>query len=132
MDIDNFKAINDSFGHPMGDQVLKRFASLLDARTRKSDLVARTGGEEFIVLMSNTDRHSAQKVAETLRKAIEALTFSSEDGQGFQVTLSAGVVSCPYNGTTVRDLLLICDRSLYQAKREGRNRVVISPPSCAG
>ena len=127
MDIDNFKGINDSHGHPMGDRVLKRFASLLDTRTRKSDLVARTGGEEFIVLMPNTDRESAKQVAEILREAMEALTFTSEDGQSFQVTLSAGVVSCPENGTTVRDLLLICDRSLYQAKREGRNRVIVSP-----
>lgn len=127
LDIDNFKAINDAFGHPVGDQVLQRFATLLDARTRKSDLVARTGGEEFIVLMPNTDRASSLQVAESLRSSIEALTFTSETGEGFQVTLSAGVVSCPDNGTTVRDLLLICDRSLYQAKREGRNRVIISP-----
>ncbi len=125
LDIDFFKAINDSWGHPMGDTVLRTFAELIEHGTRKTDVVARTGGEEFIVLMPNTRLDDARDVAEALRIALESETFVSDEGEDFTVTLSAGVVSWSPGVATVRELLSQCDRSLYEAKRAGRNRVVI-------
>ncbi|MBW7471772.1 diguanylate cyclase [Marinobacter sp. M216] len=126
LDIDFFKAINDSWGHPMGDSVLQTIAQLIESRTRKADIVARTGGEEFIVLMPNTTLGDARHVAEALRTGMESLAFVSDEGESFSVTLSAGVVSWSTNVPSVRDLLAMCDQSLYQAKRAGRNRVVVS------
>ncbi|MGM0768296.1 MAG: sensor domain-containing diguanylate cyclase [Pseudomonadota bacterium] len=129
LDIDHFKAINDSYGHPTGDTVLKRFADIVAKRTRESDIVARTGGEEFIVFMPNTGLTEAEQVAESLRMALEAKQFVSDDGESFNVTFSAGVVNCSGEGVksvSVRDLLSACDQSLYAAKRSGRNRVVVS------
>lgn len=125
LDIDFFKSINDSWGHPMGDAVLRTVAQLIETRTRKSDIVARTGGEEFIVLMPNTVLNDARHVAEALRTAVENKGFVCDQGEPFGVTLSAGVVSWSTAVTTVRDLLSVCDRSLYEAKRAGRNRVVV-------
>lgn len=127
LDIDFFKAINDSYGHPMGDGVLKRFAEIIDARTRKTDVVARTGGEEFMIFMPNTGLTEAGHVAELLRTAMENERFVSFEGKVFNVTFSAGVVNWSGEGgehTSVRDLLAACDQSLYAAKRSGRNRIV--------
>lgn len=127
LDIDFFKSINDSYGHPTGDGVLKQFAHIIESRTRKSDIVARTGGEEFIIFMPNTGLSEASQVAESLRVALESEQFVSDEGTAFQVTFSAGVVNWCGTGTqstSVRDLLAACDQSLYAAKRSGRNRVV--------
>jgi diguanylate cyclase (GGDEF)-like protein/PAS domain S-box-containing protein len=129
LDIDFFKAINDSFGHPTGDAVLQRFADLIAGRMRKSDIIARTGGEEFIVFMPSTGLAEAEQVAEALRVALETESFVSDDGESFNVTFSAGVVNwsgAAANATSVRDLLSACDQSLYAAKRAGRNRIVVS------
>ncbi|AOY89400.1 diguanylate cyclase [Marinobacter salinus] len=125
LDIDFFKAINDSWGHPTGDSVLQTIAKLIQQRTRKSDIVARTGGEEFIVLMPNTALADARHVADALRMALAAEDFVSDEGERFTVTLSAGVVSWSDDTASVRDLLSVCDRSLYEAKRAGRNRVAV-------
>lgn len=127
LDIDFFKIINDSFGHPTGDAVLKRFADIIESRTRKSDIVARTGGEEFIIFMPNTGLSEASQVAEALRIALQTESFVSDEGETFSITFSAGVVNwcgSETQATSVRDLLSACDQSLYAAKRSGRNRVV--------
>ena len=132
LDIDFFKAINDSYGHPMGDGVLKRFAEIIDARTRKTDVVARTGGEEFMIFMPNTGLSEAGHVAELLRTAMENERFVSFEGKVFNVTFSAGVVNWSGEGgehTSVRELLAACDQSLYAAKRSGRNRIVAGDQS---
>ncbi len=129
LDIDFFKSINDSYGHPTGDAVLQRFATIIETRTRKSDIVARTGGEEFIIFMPSTGLDEAEQVAESLRVALEAEEFVSDDGETFNVTFSAGVVNwsgAGANATSVRDLLSACDQSLYAAKRAGRNRIVVN------
>lgn len=129
LDIDFFKTINDSYGHPTGDAVLQRFATIIQTRTRKSDIVARTGGEEFIIFMPSTGLDEAEQVAESLRVALEAEEFVSDDGETFNVTFSAGVVNwsgAGANATSVRDLLSACDQSLYAAKRAGRNRIVVN------
>jgi len=126
LDIDFFKDINDSWGHPMGDEVLQQIAQLIQERTRKSDIVARTGGEEFVVLMPNTGLENARNLAESLRGAIEKEVFVASDGTRFHTTISAGVVCWSRSLATVEDLLSVCDQSLYAAKRAGRNRVVVS------
>lgn len=125
LDIDFFKNINDSWGHPMGDEVLCRISRLIQERTRKSDIVARTGGEEFIVLMPNADLSSARHLAEDLRGAVEKEVFVSDDGTPFNTTVSAGVVSWSRTLSSVEGLLSECDRSLYAAKHAGRNQVVV-------
>ncbi|MBU2952896.1 sensor domain-containing diguanylate cyclase [Marinobacter sp. F3R08] len=129
LDIDFFKEINDSYGHPTGDEVLKRFAHIIESRTRKSDIVARTGGEEFIIFMPKTGLTEAEQVAESLRIALQTEDFVNDEGTLFNITFSAGVVNWPPQKThsmSVRDLLSDCDRSLYTAKRSGRNRVVVN------
>lgn len=129
LDIDFFKSINDSYGHPTGDAVLQRFATIIETRTRKSDIVARTGGEEFIIFMPSTGLDEAEQVAESLRVALEAEEFVNDDGETFNVTFSAGVVNwsgAGENATSVRALLSACDQSLYAAKRAGRNRIVVN------
>lgn len=129
LDIDFFKTINDSYGHPTGDAVLQRFATIIEKRIRKSDIVARTGGEEFIIFMPSTGLDEAEQVAESLRVALEAEQFVSDDGETFNVTFSAGVVNwsgAGANAISVRDLLSACDQSMYAAKRAGRNRIVVN------
>ncbi len=127
LDIDFFKTINDCYGHPTGDSVLQKFARMIGKRMRKSDIVARTGGEEFIIFMPGTGLSEAEQVAESLRLALLTETFTSDDGATLSVTFSAGVVNCSGNDArtkTVRDILSACDQSLYAAKQAGRNRVV--------
>ena len=126
LDIDFFKKINDSWGHPMGDEVLRQIARLIRERTRKSDIIARTGGEEFIVLMPSTDLENARHLAQSLRGAVEKEVFAAKDGTRFHTTISAGVACWSRTLSTVEDLLSVCDQSLYAAKRAGRNRVIIS------
>jgi len=125
VDLDHFKEINDAYGHPVGDAVLRRFADLIQGRVRKSDVVARTGGEEFLILMPQTPLKNAAQVADDLRYAIETESFVSDEGQVFKITMSAGVVSCREEMVTARELLSICDRSLYQAKGRGRNCIMV-------
>lgn len=126
IDIDYFKRVNDSWGHLVGDQVLIQFAKVLQARVRRTDVVARTGGEEFLVLLPSTDASAAQRVAEDLRRATKKERYDNGEGDAFNVTISGGIVTWQENLTSVRDLLSRCDRSLYQAKRQGRNRMVVS------
>ncbi len=119
MDIDRFKTINDRFGHPVGDQVLCRFAEALKDRIRATDTLARWGGEEFMILLPQTDIHSGLLMAEALR------TLAAETpmpGPG-QITLSAAV-TVPRDGEPEHELLSRLDAGLYRAKRMGRNRVV--------
>jgi len=118
-DIDRFKAINDTQGHDVGDRVLSGLGELLHKRTRSSDMVFRAGGEEFILLLHDTEESRGAKVAETLRKEVKRATLLP-DGQ---VTISVGV-SGLQPGMEVADWLKVCDEKLYRAKEEGRNRVV--------
>ncbi|MFC4257613.1 diguanylate cyclase [Marinobacter lacisalsi] len=126
LDIDHFKSINDTWGHLVGDRALSQFAQVLQSRVRRTDVVARTGGEEFLVLLPSTDLPAAHCVAEDLRQATENESFDTGQGQSFTVTMSGGVVTWQEGLSSIRDLLSRCDRSLYQAKHQGRNRIVIS------
>ena len=125
LDIDYFKSVNDRWGHPTGDRVLQGIAELLRQRTRRADIVARTGGEEFIALMPRTGPDDARHLMETLRNDLAEKVFTSDSGDAFSVTLSAGVASWSEHTNAVSLLLSACDRSLYAAKHAGRNCVLI-------
>ncbi len=120
LDVDKFKAFNDSFGHAAGDKTLKRVAKVLSESKRPSDFVARYGGEEFVVLLPNTSEEGAAILAERIRKAIQNFGWDLRP-----VTVSIGVAT--YNGgdRTVQQLLEVADEALYSSKSSGRNRVTL-------
>ncbi|WCB92230.1 hypothetical protein DSM104299_00920 [Baekduia alba] len=120
LDLDHFKAINDRFGHEVGDQVLARAARLLEATVRATDVVARTGGEEFVVVMLGTSAADAVACAERLRAAIADAPWHAV-APGLEITASIGVVSA--HATRTDELVRLADRRLYAAKEAGRNRV---------
>jgi diguanylate cyclase (GGDEF)-like protein len=122
VDIDYFKAVNDEYGHPVGDRVLKNLSRFLRQNLRKSDIVGRYGGEEFAVLLTDTDGPAAMSVMEKLCADFAQVEHDGEKGK-FRVTFSAGVASLT-GLTSSRELVMAADRALYQAKHEGRNRVV--------
>ena len=120
-DVDEFKKYNDAFGHPAGDEVLKKVATILLNSTRSEDCTARYGGEEFAVLLTGTSGVVAQEVAERIRARVEAQQFA-----GRKITLSIGIAEFPENGQTADEVISNADEALYSAKRAGRNRVVRS------
>lgn len=122
MDVDNFKHINDTFGHPVGDLALKELAAILDHRLRRTDLVARLGGDEFAVLLPDTSMSAAMTAAENLRKALAETTIRLPVGNT-RINASLGLVSFPENGTDVDKLSIAMDIAMYKAKRLGKNRV---------
>lgn len=121
MDLDHFKAINDTQGHPFGDQVLREVGELLGYMARRSDLAARVGGEEFMLLLVETDREGALAFAERLRMAVPAISASAQYGK--PITASIGLV-VSHEVESAEEMLHRADRRLYQAKHQGRNRVV--------
>jgi diguanylate cyclase (GGDEF)-like protein len=124
-DIDKFKNVNDTYGHPVGDMVLRRLASVLAAQIRKVDLAARYGGEEFAIVLEETDEEGARLFCERVRQEVAAQVMSSEKGP-FRVTLSLGIATYPVNGTEKQLLIERADQALYAAKEGGRNRTVLS------
>lgn len=121
LDIDHFKRINDTYGHLVGDEILKMLASFVSANIRRSDIFARWGGEEFVVLFVETGVNSAQISCENLRKGVEEL---SHDVAG-KVTVSFGVTEYRGENETSKEIFDRCDRALYKAKETGRNKVEI-------
>jgi diguanylate cyclase (GGDEF)-like protein len=126
IDVDHFKAYNDTYGHPAGDVCLRRVAEVLaDAAHRPGDLVARYGGEEFAVVLSQTGVSGAHVVADMLRARVEGLRIQHRNSVAGSVTISLGVATMvPANEGSFDSLLNAADSALYQAKREGRNRVM--------
>ena len=125
LDIDYFKAVNDTHGHDMGDEVLREFARRISANVRGIDLACRYGGEEFVVVMPDTDMELACTVAERLRQSVEMAPFAiSRAPQWLNVTISIGIAGSEGVGDSAQALLHRADRALYRAKRDGRNRVV--------
>lgn len=122
-DIDHFKSVNDTYGHPVGDRVLKVVARVLEQGARKTDVVARYGGEEFAILLDETDTEGAVQIAERIREAVQAKEFHTEHGR-FSCTLSLGVSTFPHDAQTKADLIEGADQALYKAKGTGRNQVV--------
>ena len=123
IDIDRFKTINDTRGHLKGDEAIRSVAQVLKERARESDLLARWGGEEFILLAHNCRLSHAQELAETLREAVATSSVLSPD-DGLRVTVSCGVAECSEDDDA-ESLVGRADRALYRAKEEGRNRVAI-------
>ena len=119
LDIDSFKAVNDTYGHEVGDDAIRLIANVLQAGTRGIDTAARIGGEEFAVILTETDFHGGLDVAERLRLAIKA----AEIPQVGHLTASFGVAEFPLSAQTGRELSAVADAALYEAKREGRDRV---------
>jgi two-component system, cell cycle response regulator len=129
MDIDYFKKVNDTYGHQMGDAVLKGVAKTLQAGLRKVDLLARYGGEEIVVVLPETDFERGMQVAERLRESV-AETEYTDDRETIRVTCSMGVSALPHEGVKdCDDLLRLADEALYEAKEGGRNRVVAAKAS---
>jgi diguanylate cyclase (GGDEF)-like protein len=125
-DIDHFKRINDTYGHLAGDHVLAELAKNVAPIVRSEDVFARYGGEEFVILSRSTDPPSAAVVAERVRATVEAQKFEVE-GTVIQVTVSVGVAAAPHHEIKApEDLVARADKALYEAKRAGRNRVVIA------
>jgi diguanylate cyclase (GGDEF)-like protein len=126
LDIDHFKRINDSYGHPAGDLILKEFATLLQQQIRSYDLLARYGGEEFVVMFLECDKHLAKRILDRIRSSVESRTFLFEK-QVIQLAFSGGVaamkdlVDIP---PILDELLRIADKRLYIAKFTGRNKIV--------
>ena len=122
IDIDHFKAINDTYGHAVGDDVLRTVAQTIEATIRRSDVVGRIGGEEFSVFLPNTEVAGAQQLAETLRREIEK-TQIEIDGVLLKVTASIGVATKSLEQETMQAIQQHADQAMYEAKRGGRNRV---------
>jgi diguanylate cyclase (GGDEF)-like protein len=122
-DIDFFKEVNDTYGHVVGDQVLRGVADIIRKRVRTSDMVSRYGGEEFVVLLTNTDRENARKVAEEIRENMEKISFKTKEGEKIKITLSGGVTDYR-KGEEMDDFFIRLDQNLYHAKRNGRNRII--------
>lgn len=120
-DIDHFKQVNDTYGHPIGDEVLRRVSAVLTEASRTTDVVARYGGEEFTVIMEATDREGAMIIAERIRRTMEAMSLETQNGT-LQVTLSAGLATFPHDAEQQADLIKAADETLYLAKNQGRNR----------
>ncbi len=126
VDIDQFKRLNDEFGHLLGDEVLRQVSSIFSQQLRKIDVVCRFGGEEFAILLPQTNPQHAFNVAEKLRRLVETWQFP---GVPRPVTISAGAANYPDHGTTRDDLVKAADAGLYAAKLAGRNRVLLAPMS---
>ncbi|MDH5805347.1 MAG: GGDEF domain-containing protein [Gemmatimonadota bacterium] len=123
LDIDRFKNINDTYGHPVGDAVLKEMVDVLELSVREIDTIARLGGEEFAVILPDTPIGGARGVAERIREACEELTVYS-NGAAVNFTVSIGAVEMSDSVENAEDFLRVADAALYEAKRGGRNRVV--------
>jgi diguanylate cyclase (GGDEF)-like protein len=124
VDIDRFKDLNDEFGHLLGDEVLRQICSIFSQQLRKIDVVCRYGGEEFVILLSQTTAEHALRVAEKLRRVVETWQFP---GVPRAVTISVGAAVFPEHGDTRDALVRAADAGLYAAKQAGRNRICLAP-----
>ena len=129
VDIDHFKAINDRYGHDEGDKALIHIASLLKASLRKHDIVARFGGEEFLVILAKTTMRDAAVIAERIRRSVEAAPLSAGD-EKIHLTVSLGIAAIPAIWPNSKDeFIKYADMALYEAKDKGRNRVCFYVPT---
>jgi len=126
IDVDHFKRINDRFGHLEGDGVLKKLAEILRSHVRAGDVLARIGGEEFAVLMADTDIEQAKQFAERVREAVEASVFAP-GAEPQTMTVSVGLAALSKSRREPTELMRAADRALYAAKETGRNRVCCAP-----
>lgn len=123
LDIDHFKAVNDTYGHQAGDHVLKTISNTINSEVRSVDFVARYGGEEMAVILPNINGEDTFKVSERLRKAISSLPIPVSEDRAIHVTVSMGIATFPDNADTGDNLIRSADKALYNAKKAGRNQV---------
>ena len=123
LDIDNFKLINDTYGHPVGDIVLRKLASILKSSVRVVDLIARYGGEEFVILLKNVNLTRGKKIAEKVRKLVEDAVFDIKNSNSLKITVSIGVGEYNQN-ESIEHFIQRVDQSMYSAKRSGRNNII--------
>jgi diguanylate cyclase (GGDEF)-like protein len=131
VDLDHFKSINDTWGHPAGDDVLEYVAHALRSATRPSDVIGRFGGEEFVLLLPDADLGEAKAAGERIRQTIAGLHVPTTDKRGGPVaianrTTSVGVAVCPEHGNQLEDLLQAADAAVYEAKENGRDQVCLA------
>jgi diguanylate cyclase (GGDEF)-like protein len=126
LDIDHFKGVNDTYGHPFGDEVLRGVASVLGKGVRKGDTAGRYGGEEFVLYLHMADTERAREGAERFRRMIRQIRFTHA-GKEIAVTASFGVACAPFHGNGVEELLKRADEALYLSKQRGRDRVTVYP-----
>ncbi|MEZ5065319.1 MAG: sensor domain-containing diguanylate cyclase [bacterium] len=122
LDVDHLKEYNDVHGHLQGSEVLRRLSQVVIGELRATDVLAKYGGDEFVIILPQTTREGAVILAERIRAAVEATAFPGEDDT-IRITTSMGIAQFPEDGEVTRDLLESADRTLYEAKRTGRNRV---------
>jgi two-component system cell cycle response regulator len=130
-DLDHFKKINDTYGHDVGDLVIKGFAEILRRTKRTTDAVGRFGGEEFVVVCEETDAAGAELLAQRLREQLEATTFHAKE-QPIRVTCSIGIATFPRAGSDWDTMFKSTDEALYASKHAGRNRVTQWNPKLRG
>ncbi|MCU4675674.1 sensor domain-containing diguanylate cyclase [Catenovulum sp. 2E275] len=123
VDIDNFKRINDTYGHQTGDKVIIHFANILKSSVRKQDLVARYGGEEFVLLLTDCDQRQASQIAEKIRYQVEKSQLALASGDILSFTVSLGISAVENNDKMIENALSRADKALYQAKNNGRNQI---------
>jgi diguanylate cyclase (GGDEF)-like protein len=124
LDLDHFKRINDNFGHSTGDEVLKALAATLKAQLRNIDMVFRFGGEEFLVVMSNTSSEAAAMIGERLRRAVMELQCLAQ-GRAIELSVSLGCATLQA-GESIDSIMQRADHAMYAAKKDGRNRLVVA------
>lgn len=125
IDLDNFKPVNDQYGHLSGSSVLKQLANLLRHELRDVDSIFRYGGDEFVVLLVETDAQKAFGVGDRLREKIEQHRFVVSKQKGIHITASIGIASCPDHSASSKELLSLADECMYKSKRAGKNKVAI-------
>jgi diguanylate cyclase (GGDEF)-like protein len=126
LDLDHFKAINDRLGHPVGDQILANVGAALRSALREGDFAGRNGGEEFIVILPDTDAVGAMTTAEKIRVAVEEIAIT---GLELDTTVSIGIAAYPEHAVNPDRLERLADAALYLAKRSGRNRIEVASPA---
>lgn len=125
IDIDNFKSVNDRYGHLVGSHVLKEIAIVIKDDLREVDSVFRYGGDEFVVLLVESDHQDGYQTAERIRAKVEAYSYSPTKGQEVKVTASIGVAAYPTHAATKEGLIAMADKSMYASKKGGKNRVIV-------
>ncbi|QFT91126.1 Response regulator PleD [Bacillus sp. THAF10] len=123
IDIDHFKNVNDTYGHPVGDTILTELGKVLKNTTRSFDVVSRNGGEEFSVILPDSPHAHAMEIAERIRKAVEAHKFIVSPIKSIHITVSIGVATYPETESDAKQIVYVADECLYKAKRTGRNKV---------
>ena len=128
MDIDNLKEINDRFGHNYGDVLIKEFGEIVRKASRKTDIAARIGGDEFILLTPECDQSQAENVARRIKSDANAKRLLMK-GEEINISVSIGISSYPLNGTNIDDILNKADKSMYEVKKAGKNNIRLAVPN---